>query len=327
VALGTGMAGADYYVGWKNSSGGFTLSRRTATGEKMPTYSPSSQIAKIVPLAVPAPSWANLAFSFSRPIAADNTVAPTSPFIYGMGNEAPSSLDSPDSSFALHSERGQLPIVNFLSDKGGSATGSASNAIISSTLDQYKTIMLGHGILFFIAWFFAPMVAIFVARYMKASLGIWWYRLHWGLMFFVTGFFTLIGFLLVILYKKPPHFSDAHGQLGMFMVVATVFQIVLGFVINALWNPNRTSIPWWDKMHWWFGRLAFLLGIVNIYLGIQEYFERIALSDGTGLIITYWIIVVLGLLLLIFGQIKYGQTRKIIKKFIFSINSLIVSKI
>jgi hypothetical protein len=97
--------------------------------------------------------------------------------------------------------------------------------------------------------------------------------------------------------------------MGLFIVISTAVQIALGFIINALWNPQRTSIPWWDKAHWWFGRIIFLIAIVNIHLGIKEYGELGYGGSVDAVIISFWILVGLGVGLLIWGQFYFGQTH------------------
>ena len=91
-------------------------------------------------------------------------------------------------------------------------------------------------------------------------------------------------------------------------MIATIFQVILGFISNAKWTPDRTSIPWWDKAHWWFGRLLFLAGIANCGFGLMLYAQLY--NQTQYLSITYWIYVALGFAVLIYGQFKFGQVRK-----------------
>jgi hypothetical protein len=213
--IGSKMENADFYVGWKNSKGDYVISRRAANGYKMPTFA-TTQLIKNVPLEVPSPSWANLAFSFSRPIEAENKIESTSSFIYGYSNDAPSQIDSPQSNFGIHESYGALPKVDFLSLTGSRGAGVGSGkAFLKSTREQKQKVLLAHGSLFFIAWFLAPLAAIFIARYLKDLLGIWWYRIHWGMMAFITGGFTTIAFILVLLYRNM-HFDDPHSVMSYF---------------------------------------------------------------------------------------------------------------
>ncbi|ORY53924.1 hypothetical protein BCR33DRAFT_779224 [Rhizoclosmatium globosum] len=111
-----------------------------------------------------------------------------------------------------------------------------------------------HGALMGIAWVFLAPAAIAVARYLKGvahsnddvskmSLATWtWFRLH----------YILFG-------------------IGLFIWIAIFVQMALGALISYLYKPNRASTPWWDHIHHWFGRILFILCIVNIPLGINLY--------------------------------------------------------
>ena len=307
------MSGSDYYIGWKNSTGGTTLSRRSTTGHLMPSYA-QNQIASLVPLNVTAPSWANIAFSFKRPIAADTSFTASSRFIYGYSDSTPSSIDDPQSSFPKHRSYGTLPAANLLAVNAAAGNGSTNVAIgappaepiVSSTPEQYRTVVAAHGILFFIAWACAPFLGVFIARYLKDRLGHWWYRLHLTIMLGVTGLFSLISFILIILFKRPEHFDSIHSQIGIAVIAITIGQIVSGFVSNALWTPDRESIPWWDQAHWWVGRSVMVLGIVNVYLGLAEYKEIGQTNDITGLTIGYWIWIAIAFVVMLVGEIRIG---------------------
>lgn len=98
--------------------------------------------------------------------------------------------------------------------------------------------------------------------------------------------------------------------MGLFITVSTVVQIILGFISNARWTPDRKSIPWWDKLHWWFGRAVFILAIANCYIGIEQYKELGYISSITGISVAYWVFVIFGFGALIFGQFTMGQVRK-----------------
>lgn len=107
VALGKNMDEADFYVGWKNSTGGIVLSRRVSNGHNMPTIN-YHQIAQVVDLDIPVPQWAALAFSFSRPIISDNQILEDSKFIYAGSEKDPANKNRYDSSFSRHSKAGLI---------------------------------------------------------------------------------------------------------------------------------------------------------------------------------------------------------------------------
>ena len=52
------------------------------------------------------------------------------------------------------------------------------------------------------------------------------------------------------------------------MLIGVFLQSLHGIIIDRLWNPKRTTVPWYDKLHWYMGRGLFLVGLVNIPLGL-----------------------------------------------------------
>ncbi|KAI8921783.1 hypothetical protein BC831DRAFT_475429 [Entophlyctis helioformis] len=112
VAFGTGtrMAGASIYAGWRNSNGGVTFSPRQATGHSLPPVS-SEGIARLVatPAGIARPSWANIMYTFKRPVSGINRMASGS-YIYAYSNVAPSSPDSPSSSFTRHADHNSFSL-------------------------------------------------------------------------------------------------------------------------------------------------------------------------------------------------------------------------
>ena len=95
--------------------------------------------------------------------------------------------------------------------------------------------------------------------------------------------------------------------MALFICIILIFQTTVGFLSDALWTKERGTIPWWDKMHWWAGRLVFILGLVNCHLGIK-------LLNPVNIITWYagfWSTVSIGFVVLIFGQIKIGQEHHV----------------
>ncbi|KAJ3286108.1 hypothetical protein BCR33DRAFT_790325 [Rhizoclosmatium globosum] len=143
-----------------------------------------------------------------------------------------------------------------------------------------------HGALMGIAWVFLAPAAIAVARYLKGvahsnddvskmSLATWtWFRLHY-ILFGLVFILNMIAFGLIYKVTDSDHFdvnqNGAHVGIGLFIWIAIFVQMALGALISYLYKPNRASTPWWDHIHHWFGRILFILCIVNIPLGINLY--------------------------------------------------------
>jgi hypothetical protein len=306
VGLGSTMRNADMYIFWKNSSGdGYTVSRRISDGVLMPKYNDDLGQISVSPLDVPSPEWAQLSVSFSLPIS-DNLSGKTD-FIFGHSNFSVENPDSPQSTFSKHNKKGKISGIDFLSKNT-----TLSNVVPDENVNGDKThlIIQIHGILMLFAWSISPFIGIFVARYMKKALGVWWYRIHVFLMLFVTGVFTLSAFALIYSFSQVPLLSSGiHGKMGLIIIMTMILQIILGFICNALWSKDRVSIPWYDKAHWWIGRIVTILGIINVSFGIKLYTQMF--NEPEAVLYAYWICMVIGVALLIFGQFKFGQISKI----------------
>ena len=114
------MSGSVMLIGWKNSTGGYTVSDRMSSAQVMPTTIAQSSV--VVPLRVPKPEWASLAVSVLRPLTSDSvTYTPTTQFIYAFSASVPQSIDSADSSFSVHTGRGSLGVIDFTTAKNGTA--------------------------------------------------------------------------------------------------------------------------------------------------------------------------------------------------------------
>ncbi|KAJ3058276.1 hypothetical protein HDU99_006887, partial [Rhizoclosmatium hyalinum] len=139
-------------------------------------------------------------------------------------------------------------------------------------------LIIAHGALMGIAWVFLAPAGIAVARYLKGaahsnddvSLVAWtWFRLHY-ILFALVFIFNMIAFGLIYKVTDSDHFdvaeNGAHVGIGLFVWIAIFVQMVLGVIINYLYNS-----PWWDHIHHWLGRVLFILCVVNIPLGINLY--------------------------------------------------------
>ncbi|KAL2913503.1 hypothetical protein HK105_206963 [Polyrhizophydium stewartii] len=302
-------------IGWPNSSGNITISSRTSSARVQPVVA-AKPFATLIDLQIPKPDWATISFSFKWTAVADGSalVAPGN-FIY-----ASSPTKVTNGAIQQHgATRGSIAGFNFNSaPPGGNITdsGSASSGkpfLTFSDPASYQLLIKLHGIAMVIAWAVAPFVGIFIARFLKDVLGVWWYRLHLGIMFVFCFLVTIASSLLVFLYKPPPHLSSIHHILGTLVCVLVLIQVVLGFVANALFSPMRDSVPWWDQAHWWLGRTVSIAGIVNLFLGLQLFQDQgyalaswIPLALGAYLFIAF---VVLALGERFFGQVTHARGK------------------
>eukprot|EP00762_Andalucia_godoyi_P000501 ANDGO_05382.mRNA.1 Cytochrome b561 and DOMON domain-containing protein At3g61750 len=150
-----------------------------------------------------------------------------------------------------------------------SLSGSLSDSRPLSGSNSYVSFVILHGVFAFIGWGVLLQAGALIARYGKKMGGTkqpaLWFRLHRGLQ--ITGLtFGLVAFVLgVVSASGAKHFSFAHGIIGLIITILGVAQ-----PLNALFRPHPGTPrrPFWNFLHRGTGRLALILAIVNISLGL-----------------------------------------------------------
>ena len=234
-------------------------------------------------------------YKFSRPIAAsgDSTVKALKQGPMDLIWAFSASPVTDENSPVVHDKYGTIK-VNLFSDSAVSVSGG-----INTT-----TLYLVHGILMILAWSLLIPGGIFVARFTKQALGVWWFRLHWGSMLLGL-FFTIVGFALAVSAKTTRHFTGVHNAMGLTVFIVAILQTVLGQWINVRFDPKRTEIPWSDRVHWYMGRLLYLAALVNVFLGIFAY-KGTDNSSRVILFVVNGILVMLAIASVGYGSYRYG---------------------
>ncbi|KAJ3155251.1 hypothetical protein HDU89_007442 [Geranomyces variabilis] len=267
-------------MAYPSSSGSVIVSRRTASGHFLPALNSPQDVTV---LNSSTSGSQNVVF-FSRPVAAGSgsttsIQAASQSLIYsGYYGLAPTSPNLVPQHTLHGTATGNL--------LDGSMSRAAGNGQILSGNDGARDTQLrrAHGALLSIAWVILAPVAILVARFGKQALGIWWFRIHMALFLAVVAC-TYTGFALIYTVVKEnsnAHYnyqlSGIHVIFGLIIIIVTAPQALLGFVINYLWSAERTSIPWWDRLHWWSGRFLFLVAMINVPFGIALYHKDVGNS-------------------------------------------------
>ena len=107
IGFGDSMIDTDIYVGWKNSTGGYIISRRKASSYSLPAVNPD-QIGSLasdltVSKSVPSP---NISFSFLVPKSSLDTS--NTNYVYAYSNTPPFKPDDLNSAFSRHSSVGDF---------------------------------------------------------------------------------------------------------------------------------------------------------------------------------------------------------------------------
>eukprot|EP00762_Andalucia_godoyi_P004830 ANDGO_07236.mRNA.2 Cytochrome b561 and DOMON domain-containing protein At3g61750 len=150
-----------------------------------------------------------------------------------------------------------------------SLSGSLSDSPALSGSNSYISFVILHGVFAFIGWGVLLQAGALIARYGKQMVGTkqpaLWFRLHRGLQ--ITGLtFGLVAFVLgVVSASGAKHFSFAHGIIGLIITILGVTQ-----PLNALFRPHPGTPKRlvWNYLHWGTGRLALILALANISLGL-----------------------------------------------------------
>ncbi|KAL7749940.1 hypothetical protein RI367_004816 [Sorochytrium milnesiophthora] len=203
--------------------------------------------------------------------------------------------------FTQHSDEGDFSINVF--DSVALANAATTGAAGVGDGDQKARTRLIHGVLMFVAWGLLSYGGVFVARFMKAKLGVWWFRIHAAVMTLVA-ILSTVAFILVYGTVKSGHFTgNIHSTLGLVVFIVMWLQWLLGIVIDKLFDPKRLGIPWYDRMHWVLGYTMALAAPLTVFLGLVQF---AASWTWKGLYIASWI-AFMGLFA--FGQRKFGQTH------------------
>ncbi|RKO83883.1 hypothetical protein BDK51DRAFT_27213, partial [Blyttiomyces helicus] len=231
--IGSSMNSADVVFAYFNANNTPTLTHRTATGFFEPSINPTPDLV-IVPNVQGASNSTNstgTVITFTRPVTSSNgnTVTTASQdFIWAAHQGNPG--DAVSKHTTQGTSHGSL-LDGSMAFVAGAAAGPVSAGISATT---YNHLVRAHGSVMAITWLLFVPLAIFVARFGKAKFGVWWFRIHAALMLLFGTGGTLVGWGLAF---------------GYLVISFSIFQSILGFVIDRLWSPARKSVPWWDRLH------------------------------------------------------------------------------
>lgn len=140
---------------------------------------------------------------------------------------------------------------------------------------------------------------------------------------------SLVGFSVVIVRMQESgsdHFSPsnyvsgvggAHVIIGIIIVILTILQVIGGILIDKWFDPNRTEVPFSDKLHWWLGRILLLTGtqkptnlpgMANVLLGLRLYVD---VDADANLIFFYVILGWTCLIVLLFVILSFTMKAKV----------------
>ncbi|KAJ3273982.1 hypothetical protein HDV01_003652 [Terramyces sp. JEL0728] len=132
--IGDGMTNSQLFVGWRNSTKGYTLISGKSASTVQPTVDSPLKLTQ-VPLAVTAPSWATIAYSFTTSVSG---ISESTGIVWAYSNSVPTgNIDSTKATFAQHQVAKSTTGVNLLTlstSAPASTTTSGGNGLFAGGL-------------------------------------------------------------------------------------------------------------------------------------------------------------------------------------------------
>ncbi len=83
---------------------------------------------------------------------------------------------------------------------------------------------------------------------------------------------SLVAFILIILYTKAEHFQISHARLGLFIIILSLVNPIVGLVADLMYDSSRSHTPILpDIAHWVIGWLLLMCAVVNVLLGLSRF--------------------------------------------------------
>jgi len=171
------------------------------------------------------------------------------------------------------------------------------NNIISDDSGSY---IQWHAGLMFLAFGILMPLGAFIARYLRAYW--WWFPMHMGIQFVAIAI-TIISFIIIIdMTDDDVSFTFIHAYVGLAALILAWLAPLIGLCAHIMWDPDRSHAPVFpDKVHWYNGLLAILVGFAAIYLGCFRM----------GVIpLAYVFVVLVVIYVLVFMSIELARTQK-----------------
>ncbi|KAJ3246611.1 hypothetical protein HDU78_006600 [Chytriomyces hyalinus] len=289
LGFGSGMSDAKaYFIAWNDGASTIVSQRAPSMGYHMPKVASKQESVPVSLAAYTLRSSTKLAVAFEVPRSYFSSTGPTS-LIYAVCSEVPAGVNS----------------VSYHDGPHGTAQFDINTGVASVKAGPPDYIV-SHGITMVVAWGVIPYIIIFIARYLKFKMGHAWFLCHaiGGGLF--TGGLTVAGVAIMAANIGFKVNGNVHVILGSIMVYGIMpVQILLGIASDRMFDMQRKSIPWWDRAHWWTGRLAVLLSAVVIFLGIIQG------QLGTAWIIAFGVWLGVMVLALVGGQLVFGSSHHV----------------
>ncbi|CAM0904028.1 unnamed protein product [Alopecurus aequalis] len=267
------MVGSSAMVAWSSSSGKGVAKEYYLQGRSPEAVTPDDGRLTLVrnrTVTVFSSGRLYLAFELS-------TDHPQPYLIYAVGYEG-SLPSSPDHTLQMHRDMGSRSF-NY-----ASATLSSGGGLSDSGFPTKRW----HGLLSMMSWGVLLPMGMMVARYFRRQDPYWFYC-HMA----VQGIGFLVGIAAVVLGFRLDDDGlnniDVHKAIGIAILAMASLQVTA-----VLARPNKTSKVrrFWNWYHHNIGRVAIVLAMVNVFLGLTIAKEVSAYIVSYGVFVAVWVMAV-----------------------------------
>eukprot|EP01134_Creolimax_fragrantissima_P000633 CFRG0633T1 len=181
-----------------------------------------------------------------------------------------------------------------------SLCGTSTDGLTVQEGDSFVDWRLVHGILMMLAWGILIPIGVTCAMYRGMFGGsIIWLTIHQACNT-SAWLLTIAGFAIALILNSTAKFKSTHSFIGIAIFALVALQPLNGWLRphlpDAGENKSKKRIAW-EIIHKWNGRILFLLGIVNPFLGLYFIggrsvltFSFIMYSIWVGLLAIFWLI-------------------------------------
>ncbi|KAJ2993963.1 hypothetical protein HDV02_001931 [Globomyces sp. JEL0801] len=275
------MDGSSMVIGWFNNDGSANISHYKGLSDQAPIRDTVSEVKSISM----SSSNGRVQMEFLYPINSSETVK--NPIRYNDKNQFLYAIGQKSGDRLLNHRRKGLLFVDF-------ETGDVWNSLMLKKL---------HAIFMILGWVLIVPISILLARFGRVKFDSW-FRLHQALQF--SALILIIGSFIIILYKNKLYISNPHAMLGIIVLSLGAIAVLLGSFSYYTRNPGKTLHWFDDKLHWWVGRTAALLAILNVVIGIKFY----TASMISFLVSIVWFIIYIGVW--IYLEVKIGEQQSVV---------------
>jgi DOMON domain/Eukaryotic cytochrome b561 len=170
------------------------------------------------------------------------------------------------------------------------ATGLINLATTSATgnetvqVSAISTALKVHGVLMAVAWLLLAPLGIFFMRHLKKFNPVA-FQVHRGLM--VTAFVVAVVSFIIGVIKKTSErgLLSLHLGLGVVAGVLAILQI-----IGGIFRPQKATRrrPLFNLLHGWSGRIAVVLAVIDIFIGLKLAKAKALLYILTAAVVALW---------------------------------------